>query len=183
MINRGEHSNKVIDDIIKKQEEGYNIFPIRGNHEQLFINLIDEPAELLNKYAKYYKSQNLINKQGKIKTKYLKFLLNLPYYLENENCIFVHAALDLTRDDIFANKHFMVYSRFQRGNKKKLNGKRLIHGHLPQNYNLIKENIKNKSSIIGIDNGCIFGDRKKEMGRLICLDTDLLETISVKNID
>jgi serine/threonine protein phosphatase 1 len=77
----------------------------------------------------------------------------------------------------------MVYSRFQRGNTKKLHGKRIIHGHIPQKLNQIKDNIAKQNCIIGIDNGCILGDKKKGFGRLICLDTDSMKTYSVKNID
>lgn len=183
MINRGLSSDKVLDEIIDLQKNGYNIHPIRGNHEQLIINLLEETPETINKYLRYYKSKNLLNKKEQIKKSYLKFIESTQLYLENDNSIFVHAALDLSRDDIFSNRDFMLYSRYQRGNVKNLNGKRLFHGHVATDIKTIRKTIEQKAAIIGIDNGCIYGSQRKGFGRLLCVDTDSLELYSAKNID
>jgi len=183
LINRGKRSKDVIDFIIKKQEEGYKIFPIRGNHEQMVLNLINESRFLIEKYTLYYKSSDLLNSRGKFKKKYIDFFNDLPFYIETDNSIFVHAALDLTRDNIFDNKDFMLYSRHQRGKTKRLNGKKLIHGHVPEPLDEIKNNVNNKSQIIGIDNGCIFGSKRKSYGKLVCIDADNLDIFTQKNVD
>jgi serine/threonine protein phosphatase 1 len=183
MINRGNYSSMVINYILKKQEKGYNIFPIKGNHEQMFINLINESPALIKKYTKYYKSKDLLKDDGTLKTKCADFISSLPFYLENKNSIFVHAALDLTRKDIFENTDFMLYSRFQRGSEKQLKGKRLFHGHVPTKYEQLKQKIENDEQIIGIDCGCVMGNTRNGYGRLICIDTDTLELFSVKKID
>ncbi len=183
MINRGKRSKDVLNLIIKKKEKGFNIFPIRGNHEQMVINLNDESPSLIKKYATYYNSEDLLNSRGYFKNKYIVFLKKLPFYIETDNNIFVHAALDLTCDNIFENKHFMLYSKHQRGNTKKLKEKRLIHGHIPKKLESIKKHIKEKTSIIGIDNGCIFGSKRKSYGNLICLDANNLDIFTQNNID
>ena len=183
MINRGLSSDKVLDKIIELQDNGYNIYTIRGNHEQLILNLVDETPEIRNKYLRYYKSKNLLNKKEKIKKSYLKIIETTNLYLENDSSIFVHAALDLSRDDIFSNKDFMLYSRYQRGNIKNLNGKRLFHGHVATDIKTIRKTIEQQASIIGIDNGCIYGTQRKGFGRLLCINTDSLELYSAKNID
>ncbi|MDD4149326.1 MAG: metallophosphoesterase family protein [Bacteroidales bacterium] len=183
MVNRGTNSSNVLDLIIDLQKENYNIFPIRGNHEQLILNLLDEDPQTKHKYLKYYKSADLFNSKDTLKKRYLKLLNDMPFYLMNDNSIFVHAALDLSREDIFDNKDFMLYSRYQRGGIKNLNGKRLFHGHVATNIKIIKNSVAQKEAIIGIDNGCIYARNRKGFGRLLCIDTDSLEIISVKNIE
>ncbi|MDY0140444.1 MAG: metallophosphoesterase family protein [Bacteroidales bacterium] len=183
MVNRGTNSSNVLDLIIDLQKDNHNIFPIRGNHEQLLLNLLNESPHIKHKYLRYYKSTDLFNSKDTLKKRYFKLLNDMPFYLMNDNSIFVHAALDLSREDVFENKDFMLYSRYQRGSIKNLNGKRLFHGHVATNIKIIRNNVAQKEAIIGIDNGCIYAQKRKGFGRLICINTDNLEVISVKNIE
>jgi serine/threonine protein phosphatase 1 len=49
MINRGKHSKKVIKKILSLQNQGYSIFPLRGNHEQFVIAEIQQ-NKVLNSF-------------------------------------------------------------------------------------------------------------------------------------
>ena len=66
---------------------------------------------------------------------------------------------------------------------KKTNGKKVIHGHVPVQLDLIRESISNKNySFIDLDNGCVFKNRKG-MGNLIALELTTKELIIQPNID
>jgi len=183
MINRGNNSSGVLKRIIRLQKKGFKIYPIKGNHENMLLTVIKKEPEKLHYFLKCHRSADLLSNKGKIKKKYVKLLESLPYYYELDKCILVHASLDMTRDDIFQNKSFMLSSRYHRGDIAKLNGKVLIHGHTVIDIDIIKDSVKNKSNIINIDNGCINGKNRRGYGRLVCLNIDSMEIISKKNCE
>jgi len=183
MINRGSNSSGVLNRIIKLKKQGFKIFPLKGNHEQMLLTVINNEPERLFNFLRFYKSSDLLSMKGKIKKKYIKLLETLPTYFELDNFILVHAALDLSNDNIFENQEFMLSSRYQRGNISQLEGKILIHGHTVSDFETIKERINERSQIICIDNGCIYGDSRKGFGRLVCLNIDKMEIISKRNCE
>jgi serine/threonine protein phosphatase 1 len=178
MIDRGMNSSGVLDYIIKLKKFGFKITALRGNHEQMLLNALNGEPEMIHEFLRNQKAEDLLNLKGEIKPKYLKFLTKLPYYVELDNFILVHAALDLSNDLIFEDKEFMLFSRFQRGSINKLNGKQLIHGHISTDIKLIRKFVAEKSPIISIDNGCIYTRERKGYGRLICLNPDTGEIFS-----
>lgn len=183
IINRGKDSSGVLNYIIKLKKTGYNILALRGNHEQMLLDIIENEPSRLHEYLIYQKSEDLLNDKGKIKNKYLNFLKDLPYYFELDKFILVHAALDLSADNIFEDKNFMLFSRYQRGNTSQLEGKQMIHGHSVTDIKIIRSSVSEKNSIISIDNGCIYTREKKGFGRLICLNPDTLEVFTKSNCE
>ncbi|MDD3687727.1 MAG: metallophosphoesterase [Bacteroidales bacterium] len=183
MINRGKDSSGVLNYIIKLRKQGYKIFPLRGNHEQTLLNVVSNYPDHIHDYLRQFKSEDLLSLKGNIKKKYLNLLESFPHHYELDNCIFVHAALNLTDEDIFADKNFMITSRYQLGKTERLQGKTLIHGHVSMEFNIIKSNIATKQPIICIDNGCIYGDQRNGYGKLVCLNIDTFEIITKKNCE
>jgi len=183
MINRGTNSSGVLKRIIKLKKSGYKVFPIKGNHEQMLLNIIKNEPEKLHQFLKFYKSADLLSTKGKIKKKYLTLLENLPAYYELDRFILVHASLDLNSDNIFDNEAFMLSGRYLHGDRANLIGKTLIHGHTVAELKSIENSIKDSSPVIGIDNGCIYGKTRKGFGKLICLNIDTMEIISKTNCE
>lgn len=183
MINRGKDSSGVLDYIIKLKDKGYKFFPLRGNHEQTLLNVLNNYPERIHDYLRQYKSEDLLSIKGNIKKKYLRLLESFPFYYELDNCILVHAALNLTDEDIFADKSFMISSRYQLGKTERLNGKTLIHGHVSMEMKIIKSSISTKQPIICVDNGCIYSDQRNGFGNLVCLNIDTFELITKKNCE
>lgn len=184
MINRGNNSSAVLDSIIKMQKNGYSIFPIRGNHEESLLNIVKTGnKKQLQNYLRYYNSQDLLNSENEIKKKYLHLLESLPYYIEVDKFILVHASLDLSSDDYFANTDFMIKSSYLRGDISKIENKIIIHGHVAQPYKTIKKNIEEKSKFIGLDNACVYGANKIGYGRLVCLELNSMELYHKKNCE
>jgi serine/threonine protein phosphatase 1 len=178
MINRGKNSSGVLNHIIKLKKAGYKITALRGNHEQMLLNIINSEPEKIHEFLRNQNSEDLLNIKGEIKQKYLKFFYSLPYFMELDNFILVHAGLDLSNDSIFEDKEFMLSTRYQLGSFTKLNGKQLIHGHVSTDIKLIRKDIAERRPIISIDNGCIYTKKRKGFGRLICLNPDTGEIFS-----
>lgn len=183
MINRGKDSSGVLDYIIKMKKSGFKIFPLKGNHEQTLLNIVNNYPDRIHDYLRQFKSEDLLSLKGNIKKKYLNLLESFQYYYELDNCILVHAALNLTDDDIFADKNFMISSRYQLGKTERLQGKTLIHGHVSMELKIIKSSIASHQPIICIDNGCIYGDQRSGFGKLVCLNIDTFEIITKKNCE
>jgi serine/threonine protein phosphatase 1 len=183
MINRGKNSSGVLDYIIKLKKKGFNIFPLRGNHEQTLLNVLSNYPDRIHDYLRQYKSEDLLSLKGNIKKKYLSLIESFQYYYELDNCILVHAALNFTDEGIFADKNFMTSSRYQLGKTERLQGKTLIHGHVSMEIKIIKSSIATRQPIICIDNGCIYGEQRNGFGKLVCLNIDTFELTTKKNCE
>jgi serine/threonine protein phosphatase 1 len=180
MIDRGPSSANIIDYILELKKNGFNIFPIRGNHEQMIITINDFYPEKIHKYLRFYGSADLLNRKGDIKKRYQEFLRSLPLYIELDDFILVHASLDMSTENIFENTNAMLYAKYHVGNPVNLNGKRIIHGHTVKNMKTIKNSVENNSQIICIDNGCVYGGNDKNFGKLVCLNLDTMELTTKK---
>lgn len=183
MIDRGRSSAGVLDIIIKLKEEAYNIFPIRGNHEQMLIDILNTNPEKIHSYLRYFKSEDLLGFKGDVKKKYFNLVSSLPYYIELPDFILVHASLDLNDENFLQEIDFILYSKYHRGNTVYLKNKKLVHGHMVLDLNVIQKSIDDNSKIIGIDNGCIYGKGKKGFGNLVCLNLDTMQIITQKFSD
>ena len=60
-INRGPRSKQVIDHILDLNEDGFNVFPLIGNHEETLLHLLFESPEELQMLLKSRNSLNLLN--------------------------------------------------------------------------------------------------------------------------
>lgn len=181
IVNRGKNSAKILDYIINLKKSGHKILLLRGNHEQLLLNSKDKKNLIF--ILENYFSVDLLNKENKIKNKYLNLIEDSEFYVELDDKILVHAGLNLKDENIFENKKFMLYSRYIPKKTKNLNGKKLIHGHVPKKLRGIRKSIIKDSQIICIDNGCIYGTSVKGLGNLICLELNSMKITVQKKID
>ncbi len=180
-VNRGRNSAKVLDKIIQLIDNNYKIFLLRGNHEQFLLDIRDKRNLVF--YLELYSSVDLLNKNNKIRKRYIRLMKSTKYYIETDQHIFVHAGLNLKRKNIFEDKRFMLHTRSIPMRYDKLKNKTLIHGHDPRSLKSIKKSIKYKDQIIGIDNGCITEDFENGMGNLVCLELNSMKLYKQKNID
>lgn len=189
-IDRGPDSSGVLDLIISLQENNFNIFPLRGNHEQSLLEAyFNYELDFFRKYVKtVLKSDDLLKKSGKIKKKYKKFIKNTQFYYELEDFFLVHAGFDFSKKDYLSDKSSLLNIRRWDFDINKTNGKRVIHGHQPTNLEIIKLALVNNNSRIPLDNGCVYTKKHKfydysKLGQLCCLNLDTFELICQKNIE
>ena len=181
-INRGKKSKEVLDEIIELIKQDYKIYPLQGNHENRLLgrhlkNYTEEELKL----PRQFHNKDLINKDNKIKNKYLGFISNLPYYYELNDYFLVHAGFNFTRQDFLNDFKSMIWIT-EIENQDNITGKKLVIGHKTKSLNEIKSEIKNKSKIIHIDNGCVYKSNPN-LGNLLCFDLDTNKLYIQKNVD
>ncbi|MBK8806502.1 MAG: serine/threonine protein phosphatase [Bacteroidales bacterium] len=182
MINRGKRSKKVIKQILKLQDAGFQIHAVRGNHEQQFIKYVTEmPPYFYKFYLKSMDMDDFLDNAGNVKEKYLNYLMKLPYYFELDSFFLVHAGFNPKNplNDTAA----MISTRETNVDLRYLNGKTLIHAHTPIDINSIMDMIKFRHQRINLDNGCVLHNKQPEKGNLVCLNIDTYDLHVQKNID
>ena len=181
-IDRGADSKGVVDYVIELQEK-FQIYPLRGNHEEDLLLLIEfKNNKLIEKYVKNETHQTLFNSEYAIEDKYITFINKLPYFIELENTLLVHAGFDYNSKNPYTETEEMLWIRDFEYNSKFAKNKTIIHGHTPYSFKEISTKINNNENIIPLDNGCVF---KEEVGfgNLLCLNINTFKLIIQKNIE
>lgn len=174
MIDRGPDSKGVIDTIQELQVHGYDIRPIRGNHEQLLLAYMHEPSYenltrwLANGGDTSLQSYGVTAPEELVEL--IRYLEKLPLYRTTDSHIFVHAGLDFALEDPFSGEDAMLWKRNGSVNEVKMNGKVLVSGHTPMNLTKIRLSLG--SSHIRLDNGCVQGSTVRGVGNLVALELE-----------
>jgi serine/threonine protein phosphatase 1 len=186
-INKGNNSVGVLDFLLELKEKGYQVFALRGNHEQMLLEKHHtkyNTIELLLPHLR--KNYGIVDTHRKILPKYYEFISNLPYYYELDNYFLVHAGFNLTSKSPFTDFESMLWMRdftiTETAQEEILSNKTVIIGHTPTSLQFIQDDIRIRKSVICLDNGCVFAS-KWFLGNLLCLDLDTWELIIQKNID
>lgn len=184
LVNKGPDSKGVIDFILYLQQH-YQIFCLRGNHDQMLLKAAKKGEKALSLTAT---EKKLVLQSFGIKSfedlpkKYKSFLKNLPYYFELPDYCLVHAGFDFTQADIFQDTDAMLNIRDYKVVCEKINNKRLLHGHTPTALHSIKKNICHRDARLNLDAGCVYY-RNASYGNLVALNLDTQELYMQPNID
>ena len=135
-----------------------------GNHEQMFLKSLDDVSEKVNwirNGGRKTLDSFLVSEPKRIPEQYFDFIKTFKYYEIVEDCIFVHAGLNMNIDNPFSDKQTILWERdlHKFFNKKWLGNRFLVHGHTPMNRESIINQLKGKSNVICIDNGTFLSDR------------------------
>jgi serine/threonine protein phosphatase 1 len=186
-IDKGKDSVGVLDFLLELKQNNYQIFTLRGNHEQM----------LLETHHKKYRSQEfllpllrknrgIIDENRKILPKYYDFIANMPYYYELDSCFLVHAGFNLEKSNPFIDFESMLWIRDFSVTLEQIieyfKGKKVIFGHNPIFLQHIQQDIKMLKPAICLDNGCVFKS-KWFLGNLVCLDLGTMELIIQENVE
>ncbi len=180
-IDRGPSSSGVIDIIMKLQQQ-YSVYPLRGNHEQMLLDLCQNSPEQLRWARQYHGSGLLQQQKPAIKPVYLQFLQDLPHYVALKDYILVHAGLNCSAPDPFQRLQDLVWIRNFTNEPRVTGGRTIVHGHPPTSLPEIRHAIKTGSSIIPLDNGCVFASYRTDVGNLLCLDIDSRQLYIQRNL-
>lgn len=194
LIDRGPRSREVLEYIIGLIWQGYKIYAVRGNHEDLLLNAIKDESFLLawfnNGAEETLRSfeipENLFDDIDVIKhipDSYIKFMMALPYYYDLGEYLIVHAGINFNSEDIFGDLNAMLWSRRMNYQANKINNKTIVHGHTPVPLMSIKPVVNNRENkILNIDAGCVYKDIPG-YGILAALDLDNRELFIQANVD
>jgi len=194
LIDRGPRSREVLDYIIDLKWRGLGIFPIKGNHEDLFVKAFSDQDYLLawfqNGAEETLRSfdvpEHLLNEYEGLRhipERYIHFLSGLPYYYDLKDYVIVHAGLNLTIDNFFEDVQAMLWSREIKGLNLINKDICIIHGHTPMPIVTIKPNLSRKDSRnLNIDAGCVYKDLPG-YGMLAALELDTRKLFVQENVD
>ena len=167
-IDRGDKSKEVIDYIIKRQEQGFDIVPLMGNHESLLLDA-SESEKNVSKWIQNGGNETLksfgIASINNLDSRYLKFFKGLKYYYSLNDFLFVHAGFNDSIVNPFTDFYSMLWKCKDFYNNPLLADKIIVHGHNPINITKCNDRVESKHSVINIDTGCVYQD-KDGFGRL-----------------
>lgn len=164
-IDRGPSSKQVLDTIFRLMDEGYQVQCLRGNHEEMLLWAYENAG---------YDLQTFLNNGGEITlasfgaqhprgidSRYIDFINNLPYYLESDEYIFVHAGLNFSpRSHPLEDKDRMLWIRhwYPMIDYQWLGKRYIVHGHTPTLSMTINKNFQffEELKVLNIDAGCVF---------------------------
>ena len=198
-VDRGPDSKGVIDFIRNLQKEKYNVTALKGNHEDFMVELYEAEQKAVNSWWHNFgnrKHKAWMNIGGKstlesfkvhrikdIPLEYIEWMKDLTYYISLEDFILVHAGLNFKNDDPFEDKRAMLWLRDYPIIPEMIGGKRIIHGHVPVNMELITLAIKNKYyKFIDLDNGPYISGRSG-FGNMVALELNSMEMVIQYNMD
>lgn len=182
-IDRGPDSKGVIDLILDLRKKGYQLRTLRGNHEQMMLDSIEDRQAHMDWYINggdtTLKSFS-VSSYKDFKPEYKNFFNRTRLCFQSDPFIFVHAGLNFEPEDIFEDKHAMLWIRYFPVDKDKLGDRIIIHGHTPKPL----EEIVNpeRENVYNLDAGCVYKDRPGH-GYLVALNLTDGEWLAVKNCD
>lgn len=183
MIDRGPRSKEVLDAILRLRADGYNIHPVRGNHEEMLLLSCRDRSYfriwMLNGGQTTLTSFD-VEDGCDIPLSYRHFMESLPYFISLEDFVLVHGCLNFRIADPFTDTEAMLWSRDISVNKHLIGGKRLIGGHTPLNLDEINRSLA--TDRIMLDNGCVYKS-EHGLGSLTALELDSMTLFSQGNIE
>lgn len=191
-IDRGIHSAQLVDYIISLIDGGYNIHPVRGNHEQMLLDsftsksayrdwMLNTGKLTLNSYIEFLGKSFRFPKD--IPESHLRFFNQLPYYIKINKYILVHGALNFNAEDPFSDTLSMLWSRAEALPDDFLPKKVVIHGHTPVPLEEIKETVSSVNArLISLDGGCVYKGRFPGIGYLVALELNSKELFWVEKL-
>lgn len=162
----------------KELSEKYGAVYLRGNHEEYFLQFLTSPEDwfisyirnggketiesLLHKGATNEYSPTEISMMIRSRYKELiEFLMERPLYFEWKDFVFVHAGVDLTKNDWHqTSPHDFLWIREAFHQGKNNTGKKIVFGHTitPMLHgDMETTDLWLSDNKIGIDGGAVFG--------------------------
>jgi serine/threonine protein phosphatase 1 len=181
-IDRGPYSRLVVKFVKSMIVDGYDLYPLRGNHEQLFLDFNRAQPHKLALFAERQNAGHMLRSSAELWPGMDRFFGVLPYYYETDQHFLVHAGFDTRSKKPTRSWHHMLWTRQFEYSALKYQDKRIIHGHVPHLFKRIEAAIGNGANICPIDNACVRAGHQG-YGRLVCADLDSGQLWKMKNID
>ena len=154
-IDRGLNSYEVVSAIRKLQQQvgKERVVCIRGNHEQMAIDAVENNARDLWYYNGGAMTDESFERHGEDVASFVAWFKSLPLFCESKHFIFCHAGLtepkleDNTQDDLLWGRDWLKSDTRKRE-------KKVIFGHTPNPYG---KAYTTKTEDICIDSACVYG--------------------------
>ncbi|MGF1534608.1 MAG: metallophosphoesterase family protein [Bernardetiaceae bacterium] len=182
-INKGPKSRAVVDTLIALQSQDFQVFALRGNHEQMLLRTHAGSRHDQNRrIPRLHRHQGLVDERMQILPKYLPFFENLAFYFDLGDYMLVHAGFNFAQSRPFEDTEAMLWATYFDLQDAPTLQRRIIHGHHPNYLPFIETALEKNNAIIPLDNGCVYR-RRLHMGNLLCLNLDTLDLYVQRNIE
>ena len=182
-IDRGPSSKEVIDYIVSLQEDGFQVRPLRGNHEDMFLRSCSDKnffnLWMLNGGRATLENFGVEDSRC-VPNTYRQLIAEWPFFIALPDYILVHGGLNFTAADPFADQEAMLWSRDEFVDTARIGGRKLIGGHTPVGIDDVRRSLV--TDRIMLDNGCVYKGMPG-LGRLVALDLDSMALHVQENID
>ncbi len=186
-VDRGPHSKALLDYLLQLQNQGYRIELLRGNHDQMLLDALNQAAPfaleqwLYNGGSKTLESYNISN-IADIPQEHIQLLQATHFYKELDDFWLVHAGFNLQKQNWHEDKYAMLWDREEMWEATKLKNKPIIHGHTPTPAKQTISDLQLSKPTISIDTGCVYS-QYADLGNLSCLCIDNMTLTSIPNKD
>lgn len=172
LIDRGEDAPGVVSYVIELQAQNPRVVALRGNHEQMLLDLLDEGDPLwlipenggimtMNQYGcEINEETSTISLH--IPQEHLDFFRRMPFFYEDDKALYVHAGIVPGKHPSECEPDVLIWTRDLKFFKL-YRGKPCFFGHTPTRY-LPQDGVRQPGEIyvcgsaIGLDTGCTFED-------------------------
>lgn len=186
-VNKGPDSRGVIEYLMQLAERGYRVQCLRGNHDQ---NLLEAARGSHQTAAALAVDQALtlqsfgVATPAAIPEQYLTWLDNLHYQLDFPDFVLVHAGFNfrLPADKMRTDWHTMLNIKEFTFDASRLQGRRLLHGHVPTPTAEVQRQVRSKRESISLDTGCVYR-QNPELCHLAVLELDTFTLTLQSNIE
>ena len=149
LIDRGDDVPGTVSDVMELKESGANVVVLRGNHEQMLLDFLDEGAvlwlhpavgsdttfggysgnELTEELRSWWEEARRCVRDS-VPTEHLDFFRSLPLYHEDDYAFYVHAGLEGCKHPRETDARHLLWSR-NPDFFKHYRGKPCVFGHTP----------------------------------------------------
>ncbi|TGE26676.1 metallophosphoesterase [Hymenobacter metallicola] len=186
-VNKGPDSRGLLDYLMQLPQRGYQVHCLRGNHDQELLDAARGRKHLA--WASHADRNLTLQSFGvpattDIPEPYLQWLDALQYQLDIPGFTLVHAGFNfrLPPDKMRTDWHTMLNIKEFTFDASRLEGRRLLHGHVPTPTAEIKQQVKKQAGSICLDAGCVYR-LNPELSHLAVLELDSLELTLQPNIE
>jgi serine/threonine protein phosphatase 1 len=186
-VDRGNDSKGVLDTILQLKNAGYDVKPVRGNHDDMMLRTFTQDHDEYSWYwMKGWGQRTLesfeVGKIVQMKSIYLTLLDSLPYVRFDDDYVFVHAALDMRKDDPITESDTtgMMWEKIGDIDPQRLGGRKLVTGHRIRTMPSIIASLA--TNHIELDNGA-YSDLDPSIGSLVALNLDTMELTAQRWLD
>ncbi len=182
LINRGPYSALVMDKVISLWEEGYQVYPLLGNHEEIFLSTYHAGEGEWKSFLSRQCALQFAQVSTKRIAKYVAFMEVLPHYYRSGDDLLVHAGFNTACEKPLKKWKSMNWIRSFVFDETALGAKRVIHGHVPVSRKTIAKSIKTNQNSLSLDSACV-RSQIPYYGMLTALELNSGQCIQVKNCD
>ncbi|MBG8556347.1 metallophosphoesterase family protein [Hymenobacter guriensis] len=186
-VNKGPDSRGVLDYLMQLQARGMAVRCLRGNHDQELLDAAQGRTAAL--WASAADRELTLRSFGvaqaaDIPVPYLRWLDALPYEFDLPDFVLVHAGFDFRQppEQMRRDHQTMMNIKKFTFDASRLQGKRLVHGHVPTPTAEVQRLADTHAQVLKLDTGCVYR-HNPELAQLSVLNLDTFTLHLVPNCE